>query len=182
MINQFLWLALGLFCLPSWADDIFKEPMSLERVESDYVQSEDDIWKEMEAKLPEYPEDGDLLELRIDQPKNRFEYHIDTKSLSVGEDGVTRYSMAITSKSGARNVLYEALYCDTREYKTYAFGSKGRFRRVRTPVWKGLQEARGAMSYRIDLVDFYMCNQFSAAYQPKQVISRIKASKVYDVE
>jgi len=43
--------------------------------------------------------------------------YIDSKSLSVGTDGVVRYSVVIVSGSGARNVLFEGLRCATREFR-----------------------------------------------------------------
>ena len=47
-------------------------------------------------------------------------YGIDPKTLSVGEDGVVRYVMVARSSSGALNVLYQGVRCQTGEVKTYA--------------------------------------------------------------
>lgn len=46
-------------------------------------------------------------------------YGIDPKTLSVGEDGVVRYVMVARSASGALNVLYQGVRCQTAEVKTY---------------------------------------------------------------
>ncbi|MBU7573426.1 MAG: CNP1-like family protein [Hydrogenophaga sp.] len=46
-------------------------------------------------------------------------YGIDPKTLSVGEDGVVRYVLVARSSSGALNVLYQGLRCQTAEVKTY---------------------------------------------------------------
>lgn len=46
-------------------------------------------------------------------------YGIDPKTLSVGEDGVVRYVMVARSASGALNVLYQGVRCQSSEVKTY---------------------------------------------------------------
>lgn len=46
-------------------------------------------------------------------------YGIDPKTLSVGEDDVVRYVMVARSSSGALNVLYQGVRCQTGEVKTY---------------------------------------------------------------
>lgn len=52
-------------------------------------------------------------------PGAALSYGIDPKTLSVGEDGVVRYVMVARSSSGALNVLYQGLRCQTGEVKTY---------------------------------------------------------------
>ena len=41
-------------------------------------------------------------------------------SLTVGTDGVVRYTVVVTSPAGARNVNYEGIRCDTYEWRLYA--------------------------------------------------------------
>ena len=45
---------------------------------------------------------------------------LDPRTLSVGEVGVVRYVMVARSSSGALNVLYQGVRCQTGEVKTYA--------------------------------------------------------------
>jgi len=47
-------------------------------------------------------------------------FALDSKSLSVGDDGVVRYTVVVTSPSGAHNVNYEGIRCDTYEWRQYA--------------------------------------------------------------
>ncbi|MGV3727374.1 MAG: CNP1-like family protein [Hydrogenophaga sp.] len=46
-------------------------------------------------------------------------YGIDPQTLSVGADGVVRYVLVAKSGSGALNVLYQGIRCETAEVKTY---------------------------------------------------------------
>lgn len=93
-------------------------------------------WKEIEAKIPAYPKDANLV--RFDAgPATPHRFFIDTQSLSIGEDGVVRYILVIKAAGGATNVTYEGIRCDTREQKYYALGqANGAWTRARNPQWR----------------------------------------------
>lgn len=71
--------------------------------------------------FPAPPVDRDAVPFdvggRNDSP---LRFAIDPKSVSIGKDNVVRYTVLITSKTGARNVNYEGLRCDTAERRIYA--------------------------------------------------------------
>jgi hypothetical protein len=93
-------------------------------------------WTEIEAQLPAYPGTGNLLQFEGGAPSaNRF--YIDAPSLSVGEDGVIRYTMLVRAAGGATNVSFEGIRCATGEHKLYAVGhSDGKWARARDPAWR----------------------------------------------
>jgi hypothetical protein len=95
-------------------------------------------WSEIEAQLPAYPRAENLLRFEGGVPTgNRF--YIDAPSLSVGEDGVVRYTMLIRASGGASNVSFEGIRCATGEHKLYAVGrSDGKWVRARDPAWRGI--------------------------------------------
>ena len=77
-------------------------------------------WTENKVdKLPPLPDAGDLLPFEVSQ-NTQLNFLVDAKSLSVGSDGVVRYSVVITSPSGARNVNYEGIRCDNYTWRLYA--------------------------------------------------------------
>ncbi len=70
--------------------------------------------------LPPLPQAGAKL-LPLDVSNNSpLKFAVDPASLTVGTDGVVRYTIVITSPSGARNVNYEGIRCDTYETRIYA--------------------------------------------------------------
>lgn len=78
-------------------------------------------WEEIQAGLPPAPKAEALRPFSVDAvPGNR--YFIDENSLSVGVDGVIRYTVSIRSQAGAETVNYEGMRCATGERKIYAFG------------------------------------------------------------
>ena len=93
-------------------------------------------WSEIEAQLPAYPGTQNLVQFEGSAARaNRF--YIDLPSLSVGEDGVVRYTMLVRAAGGATNVSFEGIRCATGEHKLYAVGrSDGKWTRARDPAWR----------------------------------------------
>lgn len=58
-------------------------------------------------------------------------------SVQSGKDGIIRYAIAITPRSGTRNVLFEGLDCDTMRYRSYAFGQPDKtWKKLETVTWR----------------------------------------------
>ena len=73
---------------------------------------------------PRYPRAGDLVP--VDVPgSGSFRFFVDGATVSVGRDGTVRYVLVGRSPSGAENVSFEGLRCDSREYRIYAVGHDG---------------------------------------------------------
>lgn len=117
-------------------------------------------WMEREFQMPPYPNDKDLLVVAPVRSDPQFDYAVDGKNLSVGDDGVVRYTLVISAKNGnARNVRVEGIRCGTTEYKTYAYGTdQGTLKPARRPEWTPI---RDHLSDRIraDLKRYYFCKE-----------------------
>lgn len=71
-------------------------------------------WVELQAQLPPYPETENLLQFDAGPVSTNLHY-VDALSITVGEDGVVRYTLVITSSAGGMNVSYEGIRCQTAE-------------------------------------------------------------------
>jgi len=82
----------------------------------------DKPFKEDAVTFPAPPVDRDAVPFDVAGGRNEspLRFAIDPKSVSIGKDNVVRYTVLITSKTGARNVNYEGLRCDTAERRIYA--------------------------------------------------------------
>lgn len=100
-------------------------------------------WEELAIRLPASPRQQDLLGFYVSAVTvNRF--FIDPASVSVGGDGVVRYTLVVTTPAGARNVSYEGMRCDTRERRLYAFGRlDGSWSEARMSRWEPVRESSG---------------------------------------
>jgi hypothetical protein len=73
---------------------------------------------------PPYPQDSNLMEFSVG-PAVSHRYFIDTQSVSVGTDGIVRYTVVIRAAGGATNVFFEGIRCDPAQKRIYAFGRAG---------------------------------------------------------
>jgi hypothetical protein len=80
-------------------------------------------WKEIEAPPPPALRTEGLIPVDVSGTSLRFA--VDPASIQVGSDGVVRYVVVATSKSGAVNGMYEGIRCNTGEVKTYAWHNPG---------------------------------------------------------
>jgi len=126
-----------------------------------------EMWKEKGVALPPYPEEDDFLEFPVDDPRERFRYFIDGRNLSVGDDGVVRYTLVIRSPSGGKNISFEGMRCDSNEFKVYAYGgSRGQLKPLKAPQWEQIKR-QGPYRYHITLQQLYFCE--TDRYKPYDV-------------
>lgn len=93
-------------------------------------------WAEMQSQIPPYPADENLLPLDVGSATSH-RFFVDAKSVSVGKDGVVRYSLVVRTVGGATNVSFEGIRCDPREQKYYAIGRADKtWVRARYPQWR----------------------------------------------
>ena len=99
-------------------------------------------WEMLMTQLPSYPKPENLLRVHV-SPTTAFEFFVDAASVSVGQDGIVRYTLIARSTSGAVNVSYEGIRCLPLERKPYAFGgSDNAWSPVRTPQWAPISRAQ----------------------------------------
>ena len=140
-------IALLLFALPLAASAA--EPGQFEEERS---------WTEIEAKLPPYPKEENLLPLFVSAASDN-KFFVDAVSISVGEDGVARYTMIVKSPAGADNVSFEGIRCATREKKLYAFGRKeGSWSRARVSRWEPIRYQDINRHHHVLYDDFFCPN------------------------
>jgi len=120
-------------------------------------------WQELEAQMPLYPRDENLLPFEVSAATdNRF--FIDRQSISIGSDGVVRYTLVVKSPSGARNISFEGIRCRTAEFRAYAFGrSDGTWSRARTSKWNGIEHKNMNRQHVVLLNDFLCAGEVPAA-------------------
>lgn len=83
------------------------------------------VWKEGESVLPAYPIAANVIQF---EGGNREEgrFYLDKTSITVGADGVVRYTLIVLGDGGARAVSYEGIRCESREYRVYGYGRPDR--------------------------------------------------------
>jgi len=113
-------------------------------------------WVEGESALPAYPSPQNLLPFEVSSV-TRNRYFVDAASISVGKDGVVRYTVVIETLGGAKNISYEGMRCETGERRLYAYGHSDRtWSEAQTVAWQEINFAYGH-SYQKVLYEDYFC-------------------------
>ena len=130
-------------------------------------------WKEIEATLPAYPKPETMVPFQAG-PTGGHRYFVDAPSLSIGADGVVRYTLVIRTTGGATNVSYEGVRCDERHQKTYAIGQpNGSWTRARDPQWRRI-EYRAVNNYHGVLYGEYLCRGKDPVSSVKEVLQLMR--------
>lgn len=129
-------------------------------------------WKEIEAKLPRYPKDADLIAFDAGgATPHRF--FIDASSITIGDDQVVRYALVVKTAGGATNVTFEGIRCETREVKVYALGHpKEQWGRARNPRWRRI-EYREVNRHHGTLFADYLCQGSSSERSPVPTVKEM---------
>lgn len=140
---QGVWaLVLVFSCTQSWADGFDSE-------------FEEKPWAEIEVQLPAFPDKENLIPFRVGAITDT-KYLVDSNSLSVGSDGVVRFTLVVISSTGAQNISYEGLHCGTAERRFYAFGRADRtWSKARSNQWVKIQGTSN--NYHAELYYNYFC-------------------------
>lgn len=95
---------------------------------------------ESEVELPAFPQAENLIPFEGSVTTGN-KYLVDSESLSVGSDGIVRFTLVIVSSAGARNVSYEAMNCSSSERRLYALGrADGTWSRARSDQWLKIRD------------------------------------------
>jgi hypothetical protein len=139
----------------------------------------DEPWKEGTFEFPPFPEDDDdLLPVPGQAPSSGLSVLIDPASIQIGEDRVSRYTVVLTSRRGARNVILEGLHCNQVSHRVYAYGDgQGGFGKLQPERWEKVRPQSGAYAYRYVLVRTIICDQYNQPRTPDQVVSRLRYPK-----
>jgi len=166
----------------SFAQSNFESPNARYAAEGDGVTEE---WKEQEVQLPSPPRDDTLVLLELEYNEPRYDFYLDSRSLSLDKDQVSRYVVVIESRNGARNVLFEGVRCNTGEFRTYAFaGRNGAFRPYSASKWLSLATVprQGPLGYRISLARDILCDRYGSPGEVEAVLRRVRNGDAFSIE
>jgi len=118
---------------------------------------EDEVkqWQEEKIVLPASPTEASLLPFYVSAAsENRF--FIDVSTLSVGVDGVVRYTLVVVSPEGGRNVSFEGMRCETKERRIYASGrADGSWSESRVKQWAKIRDAYGNRQHAALFLEYF---------------------------
>lgn len=145
----------------------------------EYEESEDDkkVWAEDKVTLPAAPDMDKLIPFEV-SVSNTNRFLVDPASVSVGKDGVVRFTVVIESSGGARTVNFEGLRCSTRERRLYAFGQPdGTWIESKGSSWILLHKQQHKMinAYPAVLAYEYFCLDLEPPPSAEVAVARLKS-------
>lgn len=130
-------------------------------------------WIEDESALPAFPASKNLIPFEA-SPVTRNQHFVDATSISVGKDAVLRYTVVIEAPSGAKNISFEGMRCDTGERRLYAYGhSDGTWSLARSPTWQEI-DFISVFSYQKILYEEFFCPQGRYAKTPAEAVMNLR--------
>ncbi len=124
----------------------------------------EEAWKESNVVIPPVSAASEFQELAVADASPLYRYYLAQDSISRGANGVMRYTVAVVSKTGVRNIFYEGLRCATDEVKTYAYATnRGAFRRSGQSKWRPIAN-KGIRAYQDFLVNVVICGTHGFAW------------------
>ncbi len=130
-------------------------------------------WQEIQARIPAYPRPENLIPFEA-SGASPHRFFIDAGSLTVGEDGVARYTLVVKTAGGATNVSFEGIRCETREQKYYAAGrTDGNWVRARDPQWRRIEYQEVNRHHYVLYADFFCPGRYIVA-TAKQALEALR--------
>lgn len=155
--------------------DSFDQGSAMKMNPGDFDDDDGKSWQEIKTEIPPAPQAANLVSFYV-SPTATMNFFIDVNSISVGADGVVRYTLVSKSQAGAENVSYEGIRCQTYESKLYAFGQKdGNWSRARLNDWKQISEAAGNRQHAALAKDF-LCQDGMVAGKADDIRSRLRTN------
>lgn len=137
------------------------------------MEDENRPWTEVAVQFPALPRDADLLPFDVSAIATQ-RFAVDQKSLTVGADGVVRYTLVSVSESGARNITYEGIRCASQEQKIYALGhADGKWSEPRRSSWVPIVQ-NAVNRPQAALAEDYLCMGSSVAGDAGDMLARLR--------
>ena len=97
------------------------------------------VFKEGVTAMPlNPPNQATLLPFYVSQG-TVFKFAVDTDSITIGADGVTRYIVVITNPSGGTQAQYEGIRCDSFQARLYGFYESKGWKENLLGEWKDIK-------------------------------------------
>lgn len=136
-------------------------------------EQEERNWREGAVTLPGAPKRDELIEFEV-AGGGSFRFFIDPAALSVGRDGIVRYTVVARSVAGAENVSFEGIRCKSATARIYALGRRdGQWVRGASP-WRSIERTTNQGS-QFALWSRYFCLHAIPIHDREEGIRALRA-------
>ena len=97
------------------------------------------VFKEGATPMPLNPANPSTLQPFYVSQETKFKFAVDTDSILIGGDGITRYIVVITNPSGQNQAQYEGIRCDSFQWRLYGLYESAGWRENLLGEWKDIK-------------------------------------------
>jgi hypothetical protein len=130
------------------------------------------IFKEGATAMPLNPPNKATIQPFYVSQHTIFKFAVDTDSILIGNDGVTRYTVILTSPNGNSQVQYEGIRCDSFQWRLYGTFENGTWQENPLSTWRAIQ-SNVPNRYQAALAQGAFCNFSSQEKNIKTVINSL---------
>jgi hypothetical protein len=130
------------------------------------------VFKEGTTAMPLNPPNQKTLVPFYVSQRTVFKFAVDTDSILIGADGITRYIVVITNPSGGQQAQYEGVRCDSFQWRLYGTYESTGWKENPLGSWKNIQSDI-PYRYQASLAQGAFCNFNSQEKNIKNILSSL---------
>jgi hypothetical protein len=128
------------------------------------------VFKEGTTTMPLNPPNKSTLQPFYVTQTTIFKFAVDTSSILIGKDGITRYTVVITNPSGGEQAQYEGIRCDSYQSRLYGTFDNNKWNENPLSSWANIR-SNIPNRYQAALAQGAFCN-FTSQEKSMSVIMK----------
>ncbi|QWE16844.1 CNP1-like family protein [Polynucleobacter sp. AP-Nino-20-G2] len=130
------------------------------------------VFKEGATAMPLNPPNQSTIQPFYVSSQTIFKFAVDTDSILIGNDGITRYTVILTSPNGNTQTQYEGIRCDSFQWRLYGTFENGAWKENPLSTWRAIQD-HTPNRYQAALAQGALCNFNTQEKNLKTVIQSL---------
>lgn len=130
------------------------------------------VFKEGATAMPLNPPNKSTTQPFYVSSQTIFKFAVDTDSILIGNDGITRYTVILTSPNGNTQTQYEGIRCDSFQWRLYGTFENGAWKENPLSTWRAIQD-HTPNRYQAALAQGALCNFNTQEKNLKTVIQSL---------
>lgn len=130
------------------------------------------VFKEGATAMPLNPPNKSTIQPFYVSQQTIFKFAVDTDSILIGNDGITRYIVILTSPNGNSQVQYEGIRCDSFQWRLYGTFENGTWKENPLSSWNPIKD-HTPNRYQAALAQGAFCNFNSQEKSIKNIIQSL---------
>jgi hypothetical protein len=130
------------------------------------------VFKEGATAMPLNPPNKATIQPFYVSQQTIFKFAVDTNSILIGNDGITRYIVVLTSPNDNSQIQYEGIRCDSFQWRLYGTLENGAWKENPLSTWRAIQ-SNVPNRYQAALAQGAFCNFSSQEKSVKAIVNSL---------